>query len=149
MWLTPHATGFKFLEHFPPVVWSQNTHGEGTLFPLSRQQSEGLKMVTINMINISLPPWHKTKLLSLLNKVKWMISRLEVKLSQSTSFSLILLIGIFRSFMIIHCYKCLIDQFDNKPTLFQVMAWCHHARSHYVNLCWPRSQMLYCMIRPQ
>ena len=49
----------------PPVVWSQKTHGEGTLFALSRQQSEGLKMVTIN---ISLPPWHITKLLSLLNK---------------------------------------------------------------------------------
>ena len=88
----------------PPVAWSQKTHGEGTLFPLSRQQSDGLKMVTRNMINISLPPWHKTKLLSLLNKVKWMISGLEVKLSQS--FSLILLIGIFRSFMIIHWYKC-------------------------------------------
>ena len=42
-------------------------------FPLSRQQSEGLKMVTIN---ISLPPWHKTKLLSLLNKIKWTISGL-------------------------------------------------------------------------
>ena len=31
-------------------------HGEGNLYPLSRQRSEGLKMVTIN---ISLPPWHK------------------------------------------------------------------------------------------
>ena len=40
----------------PPVVWSQKTHGQGTLFPLSRQRPEGLKMVTIN---ISLPPWHK------------------------------------------------------------------------------------------
>ena len=29
----------------------------------------------------------------------------------------------------------LIDQFDDKPTLLQVMAWCHHARSHYLNLC--------------
>ena len=43
----------------------------------------------------------------------------------------------------------LIDQFDDKPTLFQVMAWCHHARSHYLNLCSPRSQMHYCVIRPQ
>ena len=75
---------FKFLEHCPPspppVVWSQKTNGKGTLFPLSRQQSEGLKMVTIN---ISLPQWHKTKLLSLLNRIKWMISGLEVKLSKS------------------------------------------------------------------
>ena len=40
----------------PPVVWSQKTHGEGTLFPLSRQRLEGLKMVTMD---ISLPPWNK------------------------------------------------------------------------------------------
>ena len=46
----------------------------------------------------------QTKLLSLLNK--WMISGLGVKLSQHTSFSLILLIGIFRSVMIIHWDKC-------------------------------------------
>ena len=45
-----------FLEHCPPVVWSQKTHGQGTLFPLSGQRSDGLKMVTMN---ISLPPWHK------------------------------------------------------------------------------------------
>ena len=31
-------------------------HGEGTLFPLSRQRPEGLKMVTMN---ISSQPWHK------------------------------------------------------------------------------------------
>ena len=84
----------------PPVVWSQKTHGEGTLFPLSRQRPEGLKMVTIN---ISLPPW-ETKLLSLLNK--WMILGLGVKLSPDTSFSLILQIGILRSFVIIHWDKC-------------------------------------------
>ena len=30
----------------------------------------------------------------------------------------------------------LFDQFDDKPTLFQVMAWCRHARSHYLNPCW-------------
>ena len=35
------------------------------------------------------------------------------------------------------------DQLDNKSRLFWVMAWCLHARSHYLNLCWPRSQMLY------
>ena len=33
----------------PPVVWSQKTHGEGTLFSLSRQRLEGLKMVTMNI----------------------------------------------------------------------------------------------------
>ena len=102
-WFLVQQGCFKFLEHCPPVVWSQKTHGDGTLFPLSRQQSEGLITVTINF---SLPPWHKTKLLSLLNKIKLMISGLEVKLSPSTSFSLVLLIGIYRSFMIIHWYKC-------------------------------------------
>ena len=28
----------------------------------------------------------------------------------------------------------LIDQFHNKLILFQVMTWCHHARSHHLNL---------------
>ena len=32
--------------HCPPVVWSQKIHGHGTLFPLSGQRPEGLKMVT-------------------------------------------------------------------------------------------------------
>ena len=45
-----------FLGHCPPVVCSQKTHGQGTLFPLSGQRPEGLKMVTMN---INLPPWHK------------------------------------------------------------------------------------------
>ena len=88
-----------FLGHCPTAVWSQNTHGQGTLFPLCGQRPEGLKIVTIN---ISSPPTNKT--LSMLNKL--MISGLGVKLSQHTSFSLILLIGIFRSFMIIHWDKC-------------------------------------------
>ena len=38
-----------FLGHCPPVVWSQKTHGQGTLFPLSGQRPEGLKMMTINI----------------------------------------------------------------------------------------------------
>ena len=69
----------------------------------------------------------QTKLLSLLNK--WMIPGLGVKLSQHISFSIILRIGIFRSFMIIHWDKChrtlLINLMIDKPTLFQIMAWCH------------------------
>ena len=27
----------------------------------------------------------------------------------------------------------IVDQFNDKPTLFQVTAWCHHARSHYLS----------------
>ena len=32
-----------------------------------------------------------------------------------------------------------LDLTDDKSTLVQVMAWCHHATSHYLNQCWPRS----------
>ena len=52
-------------------------YGEGTLFPLSRQRPEGLKMVTIKN---QLTTMTQTKLLSLLNK--WMIAGLGVKLSR-------------------------------------------------------------------
>ena len=31
----------------------------------------------------------------------------------------------------------IIDQFDDKPTTFQLMAWCRHARDHYLNRYWP------------
>ena len=41
------------------------------------------------------------------------------------------------------------DTFDDKSTLVQVMAWCCQATSHYMNQCWPRSPMLYGVIRPQ
>ena len=37
-----------FLGHCPPVAWSQKTQGQGTLFPLSGQQPEGLKIVAMN-----------------------------------------------------------------------------------------------------
>ena len=32
-----------------------------------------------------------------------------------------------------------LDLSDDKSTLFQVMAWCRQATSHYLNQCWPRS----------
>ena len=38
---------------------------------------------------------------------------------------------------------------DDNSTLVQVMAWCHHATSHYVNQCWPRSLTAYGVTRPQ
>ena len=31
------------------------------------------------------------------------------------------------------------NTFDDNSTLVQVMAWCCHAPSHYLNHCWPRS----------
>ena len=55
-WLLMQQVCLKFLWHCPPLVWSQKTHEEGTLFPVSRQRPEGLKMVRMN---ISLPLWHK------------------------------------------------------------------------------------------
>ena len=41
------------------------------------------------------------------------------------------------------------DLTDHKSTLVQVMAWCHQARSHYLNQCWPRCPMPYGVTRPQ
>ena len=37
-----------FLRHCSPVVWSQKTQRRDTLFPLSGQRPEGLKIVTMN-----------------------------------------------------------------------------------------------------
>ena len=34
-------------------------------------------------------------------------------------------------------------------TLFQVLAWCRQAPSHYLSQCWPRSRSLYGVISPQ
>ena len=34
-------------------------------------------------------------------------------------------------------------------TLVQVMAWCQQATSHFMNQCWPRSLLPYCVIRSQ
>ena len=31
-----------------------------------------------------------------------------------------------------------LDLTNDKSTLVQVMAWCHHATSHYLSQCWPR-----------
>ena len=42
-----------------------------------------------------------------------------------------------------------LDLNDDKSTLVQVMAWCHQATSHYLNLCWPRSLPPYGVTRPQ
>ena len=38
---------------------------------------------------------------------------------------------------------------DDKSTLFQAMAWCRQATSHYLNQCWPRSMSPYGVTRPQ
>ena len=42
-----------------------------------------------------------------------------------------------------------INLIDGKSTLVEVMAWCRQATSHYLSLCWPRSQLPYGVIRPQ
>ena len=38
---------------------------------------------------------------------------------------------------------------NEKWTLVQVMAWCHHITSHHLNQCWPRSLSTYGVTRPQ
>ena len=38
---------------------------------------------------------------------------------------------------------------DDMSTLFQVMAWCRQATSHYLNQCWPWSLPLYGITKPQ
>ena len=62
--------------------------------------------------------------------------------------NLALLIGIFKSYdNILRCMPQ--DLTDDKSTLFQVMAWCRQATSHYPNQCWLRSPMPYGVTRPQ
>ena len=41
------------------------------------------------------------------------------------------------------------DFTDDQSTLFQVMAWCRRATSHYLSQCWPRSLSPYGVTRPQ
>ena len=38
---------------------------------------------------------------------------------------------------------------DEKSTLFQVMAWCRQATSHYLGQCWPSFLSPYGVIMPQ
>ena len=42
-----------------------------------------------------------------------------------------------------------LDFTDDQSTLFQVMAWCCQATSHYLSQCWPRSLSPYGVTRPQ
>ena len=42
-----------------------------------------------------------------------------------------------------------LDLTDDKSTLVQVMAWCHQARSHYLNQCWTSSISPYGVTKPQ
>ena len=42
-----------------------------------------------------------------------------------------------------------LDLTNDKSTLVQVMAWCHHTTSHYLNQCWPRSLPPYGVTRPR
>ena len=43
----------------------------------------------------------------------------------------------------------LLDLTVDKSTLFQVMAWCRQATSHYLSQCWPRSLSPHGVTRPQ
>ena len=41
------------------------------------------------------------------------------------------------------------NTFDGKPTLFQIMSWCHQATSQYLSKFLPRSKLPYGITRPQ
>ena len=64
-------------------------------------------------------------------------------------FNLVLLIGFFRSSNDNAPRWMPWDLMDNKSTLFQVMAWCRQATSHYLSQCWPSSMSPYGITRPQ
>ena len=42
-----------------------------------------------------------------------------------------------------------LDFTDDQSTLFQVIAWCRQATSHYLSQCWPRSVSPHGVTRPQ
>ena len=65
------------------------------------------------------------------------------------NFQSILVIGLFRSLHGNAIRWMPQDLTDDKSTLFQVMAWCHQATSHYLSQCWPRSMLPYVVTRSQ
>ena len=70
-------------------------------------------------------------------------------LFENVIFNHVLLIGIFKSAYDNVRRWMPQDLTDDKPTLVQVMAWCHQATTHYLNQCWPRSPTPYGVTRPQ
>ena len=52
-------------------------------------------------------------------------------------------------FYVWHGRRADVKTVTDKSTLFQVMAWCRQATSHYLNQCWPRSMSPYGVTRPQ
>ena len=69
--------------------------------------------------------------------------------SKNGIFSLVLLIGIFRSSHDNALRWMPRDLTDVKSTLVQVMAWCRQATSHYLSQCWLISLSPYGVARPQ
>ena len=69
--------------------------------------------------------------------------------SKNVIFSLVLLIGIFRSTHDNALWWMPQDLTDDKSILVQVMAWCHQATSHYLSQCWLSSLSPYGATRPQ
>ena len=63
-------------------------------------------------------------------------------------FNLILLIGIFTSSKDNALRWMPRDLADDKSTLFQVMAWCRQATSHYLSQCWTSSMLPNGVTRP-
>ena len=69
--------------------------------------------------------------------------------SKNVIFSLVLLIGVFRSSHDNAFWWMPQDLADDKSTLVQVMAWCRQATSHDLSQCWLSSLSPYGVARPQ
>ena len=69
--------------------------------------------------------------------------------SKNVIFSLVLLIGIFRSSHDNALWWMPQDLTDDKSTLVQVIAWCRQATSHYLGQGWLSSLSPYGVARPQ
>ena len=65
------------------------------------------------------------------------------------NFKLISMINIWSTFCQIAIWWMLHCLTDHSSTVFQVMAWCRQATSHYLSQCWLRSLSPYGVIGPQ
>ena len=65
---------------------------------------------------------------------------------ENAIFSLVLVTGIFRSYVI---WWMPWDLTDDKSLLVQVMSWCRQTSNHYLSQCWPRSMLPFGITWPQ
>ena len=123
MWLTPHATGV--LGTLPPCGVVTKDTGAGYLVPLEWTATRMIKDC-----DNKLPPWHKHYcyhcwINEWFQGLGWNYPNIQV----SVSFYWLVSSDLLWLSTKINA----MGYFDDIPTLFQVMAWCRHARHHYLN----------------